>query len=63
MVNVNCREYVVSKKTQALIQSLLVLDPKARLTASQVLDSLRDIIRLEESLLVDSDLQVKNGFC
>ncbi len=27
-----------------LIRKLLVLDPKARLTASQVLDQLRDII-------------------
>ncbi|CAL8141939.1 unnamed protein product [Orchesella dallaii] len=48
----------VSKKTVELIQSLLVLDPKKRLTASQVLKDVREIIRAEESLMSDSDLQV-----
>ena len=39
-----CSDGRVSENTTLLIRQLLVLDPKARLTASQVLDSLRVII-------------------
>lgn len=48
----------VSSKTVELIQSLLVLDPKKRLTASQALEKARNIIAAEQSLMFDTDLQV-----
>lgn len=49
----------MSQPTVKLIQSLLVLDPHARLTASKTLARLDEIIRAGEAFLVDSNLQVK----
>jgi len=51
-------EFIVSHNTVKLLQSLLVLDPSKRLTSEETLSKLRTIIRLEESLLADSDVQV-----
>lgn len=48
----------MSQPTVKLIQSLLVLDPQARLTASETLNKLEEIVRAGEAFLVDSDLQV-----
>lgn len=48
----------VSDKTIELIKSLLVLDPKKRLTASETLLKVKSVIADEQSLMTDSDLQV-----
>lgn len=48
----------MSSMTVHLIQSLLVLDPNKRLTASQALERTRNIIAAEQSLMFDADLQV-----
>jgi len=53
------REYNVSIGTVKLIRALLVLDPSVRLTASGVAEECRRIIAREQSLMIDSDLQVK----
>jgi len=53
------RETNVSKETIELIKSLLVMDPNKRFTASLVLKDLEGIIKAEQSLMTDSDLQVK----
>ncbi|XP_035701532.1 serine/threonine-protein kinase 40 isoform X2 [Folsomia candida] len=55
-------EHTVSQPTVKLIQSLLVLDPHARLTASKTLARLDEIIRAGEAFLVDSNLQVVPDF-
>lgn len=55
-------EFNVSQPTVKLIQSLLVLDPKARLTASATLEKLEEIIRAGEAFLIDSDFQVVPEF-
>lgn len=55
---VYCRDITVSQPTVKLIQSLLVLDPQTRLTASATAERVEEIIRRGETFLVDSDLQV-----
>lgn len=52
------REFNVSQPTIKLIQSLLVLDPSARLTASETLARLKEIMKAGGGFMVDSDLQV-----
>jgi len=55
-------ELTVSQPTIKLIQSLLVLDPQTRLTATATVERLEGIIRAGETFLVDSDLQVVPDF-
>jgi serine/threonine-protein kinase 40 len=52
----------VSQMSIELIQSLLTLNPKERLTAKQVLRALKDIMACEYSLQSDSTLQVVPDF-